>query len=43
MSFDKFSPLCIECKHFDLMITNEYKLGLSTDKSIESCDKQEKI
>ena len=43
MSFDDFSPLCIACKNFDLMISNTCKLGLNTDKSRTSCDKHEPV
>ena len=43
MSFDDYSPLCIACKNFDLMISNECKLGLNTDKSRTECDKHEPV
>ena len=43
MELDDYSPLCIQCKNFDLMITNECKLGLPTDKSVTSCDKHDPV
>ncbi|MHA2364985.1 MAG: hypothetical protein ACXAC7_13595 [Candidatus Hodarchaeales archaeon] len=39
MSFDDYAALCLQCKNFDLMITNECKLGLDTSPSRTECDK----
>lgn len=43
MSLEDYSELCLTCKHFDLMITNECKLGLNVDKSRTECDKHEPV
>ena len=43
MSLEDYSELCISCKLFDLMISNECKLGLNTDKSRTSCDKHQPV